>query len=175
VPGEEPASGDEENERQVDDDVDTGEHIEHHSNQRPYSRGTGEWPAIMNAVRRWSERPAVHAAGAAGVFAYAWWATGRSPFTTTATLAVVGAGLAAMAVGHARRPQNETRPTPAGAVRWVVVLVALAGWQLLAYVQQPRSEHPTLSSLTNAALESHTGRALAFTAWLVAGSRFARR
>lgn len=129
----------------------------------------------MNAVRPWSERPAVHAAGAAGVFAYAWWATGRSPFTTTATLAVVGAGVVAMVVGQARRPQNESRPARAGAVRWVVLLVALAVWQLLAYAQHPRPEHPTLSSLTNAALESHTGRALAFTAWLVAGSRLARR
>lgn len=80
-----------------------------------------------------------------------------------------------MAVGHTRRPQNESRPTRAGAVRWVVLLLALAVWQLFAYVQQPRSEHPTLSSLINAALENHTGRALAFTAWLVAGSRFARR
>lgn len=129
----------------------------------------------MNAVRSWSERPAVRAAGAAGVFAYAWWAIGRSPFTTTATLAVAGAGLAAMAIGQARRPQNEARPARAGAVRWVVVLVALAVWQLLAYVQHPRSEHPTLSSLANAALESHTARALAFAAWLVAASRLARR
>ena len=126
-------------------------------------------------MRQWSERPAVHAAGATGIFIYAWWATGRSPFTTTATLAVVGAGLAAMAVGQARRPQNESRPARAGALRWVVVLVALAVWQLLAYVQQPRSEHPTLSSLSNAALEHHTTRALAFTAWLVAGARLARR
>ena len=127
------------------------------------------------AVRPWSERRAVRAASAAGVFAYAWWATGRSPFTTTATLAVVGAGLAAMAVGLARQPQIESRPARAGAVRWVVSLVALALWQLSAYVQQPRSEHPTLSSLSNAALENHTGRALAFTAWLVAGARLARR
>lgn len=126
-------------------------------------------------MRPWSERPAAIAAGATGLFAYAWWATGRSPFTTTATLAVVGAGLAAMAVGHARRPQNESRPARAGAGRWVVVLIALAGWQLLAYVQQPRSEHPTLSSLSNAALENHTVRALAFAVWLVAGARFARR
>ncbi len=127
------------------------------------------------AVRPCSERPAVHAVGAVGVLAYAWWAVGRSPFTLTATLAVVGAGVAAMVVGQVRRPRNESRPDRAGAVRWVVVLVALAGWQLLAYLQQPRSEHPTLSSLANAALESHAARALAFTAWLVAASRLARR
>jgi len=117
----------------------------------------------------------VRAAGTAGVFAYAWWATARPPFTTTATLAVVGAGLTAMVVGHARRPQPEPLPGRAGVVRWMVLLAALAGWQLLAYVQQPRSEHPTLSSLTNAALDGHAVRALAFTAWLGAGAWLARR
>jgi hypothetical protein len=117
----------------------------------------------------------VHAAGTAGVFAYAWWATGRRPFTATATLAVVGAGLATMAIGQARRPRNDARPALADAVGWLVLLVALAGWQLLAYVQEPRAEHPTLSSLTNAALDTHTGRALAFAAWLVGGFQLARR
>lgn len=117
----------------------------------------------------------MHAASTAGLFAYAWWATGRRPFTAMATLAVVGAGLAAMAISQARRPQNDARPGLAGAMGWLVLLVALAGWQLLAYVQEPRSEHPTLSSLANAALDTHTGRALAFAAWLVGGSRLARR
>jgi hypothetical protein len=126
-------------------------------------------------MRLWSGRLAVHAAGTAGVFAYAWWATGRRPFTATATLAVVGAGLVTMAIGQARRRRNDARPALADAVGWLVPLVALAGWQLLAYVQEPRSEHPTLSSLTNAALDTHTGRALAFAAWLVGGVQLARR
>lgn len=129
----------------------------------------------MNVVRAWTERWTARAAGAAVVFAYAWWATGRSPFTTTATLTVVGAGLVAIGIGHALRPENRPRPARSGAGRWVVILVALAGWQLQAYLQQPRSEHPTLSSLTNAALDSHTGRALAFTAWVGLGLWFARR
>jgi hypothetical protein len=115
------------------------------------------------------------AAGTAGVFAYAWWATGRRPFTATATLAVVGAGLATMAIGQAGRSQRRARPTLAGASGWLVILVALAGWQLLAYVQEPRTEHPTLSSLVNTALDTHTGRALAFVAWLVVAYRLARR
>ena len=117
----------------------------------------------------------MHAAGTAGVFAYSWWATGRRPFTATATLAVVGAGLATMAIGHARRSRNDARPALAGVIGWLVLLVALAGWQLLAFVQEPRSEHPTLSSLTNAALDTHTDRALAFAAWLIGGSWLARR
>lgn len=117
----------------------------------------------------------VQAAGTAGVFVYAWWATGRRPFTATATLAVVVAGIATMAIGQAGRSQHVVRPTVAGATGWLVLLVALAGWELLAYVQEPRMEHPTLSSLVNAALDTHTGRAVAFAAWLVVGYRLARR
>jgi hypothetical protein len=117
----------------------------------------------------------VQAAGTAGVIAYAWWATGRRPFTTTATLAVVGAGIATMAIGQAGRSQHDARPTLAGATGWLMLLVALAGWELLAYVQEPRTEHPTLSSLMNAALDTHIGRSLVFVAWLVVGYRLARR
>jgi hypothetical protein len=130
---------------------------------------------MLNEMRLRSGRRAVHAAGTAGVFVYAWWATDRRPFTVGAALAVVGAGLAAIGIGQVQRPQNKSRPALAGAMGWFVLLVGLAGWETLAYVQEPRSEHPTLSSLTNAALDTHTGRALAFAAWLVGGSRLARR
>src|SRR5829696_549101 len=81
---------------------------------------TGERRATLKGMRLWRRRLAMHAAGTAGVFAYAWWATGRRPFTATATLAVVGAGLAALAIGQSRRPQNEARPALAGVVGWLV-------------------------------------------------------
>jgi hypothetical protein len=51
----------------------------------------------------------------------------------------------------------------------------LAAIQVFAYVQEPRDEHPTLSSLTNAALDSHVARAAAFVAWLAAAVELARR
>ena len=117
----------------------------------------------------------MQAVGLAGVLAYAWWATGRRPFTATATLAVVGAGVVTMAIAQARRIPHDTRPSLAGATGWLVLFAALAGWQLFAYVQEPRTQHPTLSSLINATLDTHTGRALAFTAWLVFGYRLTRR
>ena len=72
----------------------------------------------------------LHAAGMAGVLIYAWWATGRRPFTATAALAVVGVGVAAIAVAQAGRSQRDTRPTLAGATGWLLLVVALAGWQL---------------------------------------------
>lgn len=129
----------------------------------------------LNLMRLRFGRGAVCGAATAAVFVYAWWATGQRPFTAGATLAVIGAGLAAMAVGHAGRPQNESPPAFAGVSGWLVLLVLLGGWQALAFVQEPRSQHPTLSSITNAALDNHSSRAIAFAAWLVGAYALARR
>jgi hypothetical protein len=57
----------------------------------------------------------------------------------------------------------------------VVLAAAAALWQAAAYLQQPRREHPTLSSLANALLDSHPARAAAFVLWLLATIRLARR
>jgi hypothetical protein len=46
-------------------------------------------------------------------------------------------------------------------------------WELVSFLQHPRSEHPTLSSLTNALLQSHPARALGLLVWLVAGASLA--
>jgi hypothetical protein len=60
-------------------------------------------------------------------------------------------------------------------VGWVILFGILAAWQGAAYWQHPRSEHPTLSSMTNAVLETHAAEALACAAWLVIGMRLAAR
>jgi hypothetical protein len=57
----------------------------------------------------------------------------------------------------------------------VALILAGATWQVAAYVQHPRSDHPTLSSLVNAALDSHPARAAAFVAWLAGAWELARR
>jgi glucose-6-phosphate dehydrogenase assembly protein OpcA len=106
---------------------------------------------------------------------YGWWATSRPPFAATTTVAVVGAGVVSMAVGA-----RDRRPAlPPLSVRdvalWSVLLGALAAWQLAAYLQQPRSQHPTLSSLANTMLDTHPARTLAFVAWLAGAARLARR
>lgn len=106
---------------------------------------------------------------------YGWWAVGLPPFTATSVIAVVGAGVVAMVAGYVRQPAGRLPPLAVGAVGWLVLLAALGAWQLLAYVQEPRSAHPTLSSLANAALDTRGGRTLAFVAWLVGGHRLARR
>jgi hypothetical protein len=141
----------------------------------------GDEPAGLGATATGdgADRPSpAHLLAAAGAAAavglYAWWAVGLTPFTGTASLAVVLAGGAAVGVGAwGHRPAVAA---PRGRVApWLVVVAALAVVQLSAYVQHPREDHPTLSSLTNALLDTHHARAAALVAWLVAARGLARR
>ena len=141
-------------------------------------------------------RPAAADAGgvlaAAAVVAaaiYGWWAVGLAPFSWTATVAVVGAGGPDRGVGGVARPRIRVRrvvptlaagPTPDGSARrgvvpWALLALAAAVWQLAAYVQHPRADHPTLSSLANAALDARVPRTAAFVAWLLAIVALVRR
>lgn len=113
------------------------------------------------------------------VVAYAWWATSLRPFTSAVLAATLVGGLAAIAVG-ARLSRRTTaggvvpgeRP---GAVVWWMLLAALGAWELAAYLQLPRADHPTLSSLANALLDNHGIRALAMVVWLALGTRIRSR
>lgn len=109
------------------------------------------------------------------LLAFSWWATGLRPFTGVAYAVVVGSGATAMAWGsrHARPP---ARRWPARALLvWVVLAAALAAWQMAAFVQSPRTEHPTLSSMANVVLDPQPVRAVALALWLVGAARLARR
>jgi hypothetical protein len=111
----------------------------------------------------------------AALVAYGWWATSLRPFSTAATVAVVGAGVVATVWGIAHS-RVRTRPVSSvGSGGWVALAAILAAWQLAAYVQTPRSEHPTLSSIANAALEPHAVRAVACAGWLLVAVRLAAR
>jgi hypothetical protein len=112
----------------------------------------------------------------AGLLAYGWWATGLAPFSAGAMVAVAGAGAVAMVVGARLTPRPAAAlPTVRELLPWAVLLTALATWQLVAYFQHPRSEHPTLSSMANGVLDTHPARAIAFAAWALIGARLARR
>ena len=122
--------------------------------------------------------PRVALGGAVAAAAlYAWWATGLRPFSWAALLAVEGAGVAALVLGSRRRaPAPDLPPRPGAALGgWAALLGALAAWELAAYLQHPRHDHPTLSSLADAVLGSHPAQALAFLAWLALGADLARR
>ena len=107
---------------------------------------------------------------ALGVVAYAWWVTGLEPFSATATVAVLGGGIAAVAFGRLRLPGQP--PAEGGAARQAA---AAWGGVVAAWAQEPRDEHPTLSSLTNAALDARPLRAAAVVAWLAGAAWLGRR
>ena len=80
--------------------------------------------------------------------------------------------MVAGAVGPAReRPEVDA----AGLGAWAVVAGAVGLWQLAAYLQAPRHDHPTLSSLANALLDSQPARTAAFVVWVLGAVRLARR
>jgi hypothetical protein len=125
-------------------------------------------------------RPSARAVAAvAPVAVYGWWAVGLAPFSWEATLAVVGAGVATAvwAAWQKRRAgaRGADEAQGAGLVPWALLAAAAAAWQLAAYVQHPRDDHPTLSSLINAALDSHAARTAAFVVWLVTTVALVRR
>ena len=109
------------------------------------------------------------------VFAYGWWAVSRPPFSGLATMAVVVPGAAAAVLGSLRRGPERHGPRAHGAGWWGILLAAALCWQLAAYLQHPRADHPTVSALTNALLDRQSIRATAFSLWLFACAGLARR
>ena len=108
---------------------------------------------------------------------YAWAATGLRPFTLPSLVATVGGGLLAILVGARlpRRPAPIRRAVTAGGWVWFALAAAIGMWELQSFLQHPRSQHPTLSSLTNTLLESHASRMVALVGWLAGGVWLARR
>lgn len=107
--------------------------------------------------------------------AYAWWVVALPPFSGQATAVVLLTGLAAAAWGARRRRGGPRRPELPGVALWAGVALVAAVWELAAYLQHPRVDHPTLSSLTNALLDSHPARAVGFVLWAVGSRELARR
>lgn len=126
-------------------------------------------------MERTKRRLAVLAAGGA-TGAYAWWTAGLRPFTWPALIAVALAGIVTIVLGtRRRRPSEPTTLDGRGAVIWAIVFAVLVGWELAAYFQHPRADHPTLSALVDPVIDWRPARALAFLAWIVLGADLSRR
>ncbi len=115
------------------------------------------------------------AAAFLAVLVYGWWVVSLPSFSALATGAVLVAGLGGVIAGSARRRPNPRQAPISAAAPWLILAVAASAWELQAYLRQPRYEHPTLSSLANALLDSHPARAAAFVLWLLTTVELARR
>jgi hypothetical protein len=109
------------------------------------------------------------------VAAYAWMAAGLRPFTLPALVATLGGGVVAIIVGRRLSGPVASRGPVRGVWLWAALGIAAALWELQAFLQHPRSAHPTVSSLTNDLLRSHPPRAGAMLVWLATGVWLARR
>ena len=107
--------------------------------------------------------------------AYAWVTTGLRPFTLPASVATLVGGLIVILVGGRRSAPVASGAPIRGAWVWLALASAMAIWELQAFLQHPRSAHPTISSLTNDLLQNHVSRAGAMLVWLAAGVWLARR
>ena len=104
-------------------------------------------------------------------------ATGLRPFTLPSLVATLGGGLLAIMVG-ARLPRRSVlagRAVTPGDWVWFALAAAIGVWELQSFLKHPRSQHPTLSSLTNTLLEPHASRTVALVSWLAGGVWLARR
>lgn len=128
-----------------------------------------------------SVRAAWVVAAAAGVLAYAWWASVRPPFSLSAHLAVFAAAGALLVVGTragrvppASACDREHGRFVAGLLLWAVLAASVVGFELFNWLQHPRDEHPTMSALVNS-VDTRAVRPVLFVGWLALGWHLVRR
>jgi hypothetical protein len=129
---------------------------------------------------RASTAPWLTIAGGAVVLAYAWVAAGLLPFTRPEEL-LVALPVIPVVILTARRGRAAAEPAlgvsseQGRAGVWVALLAALLAWELIALFSSPRSQHPTMSYLTDRIMSVHVGRTAVFLLWLLVGGALALR
>lgn len=114
---------------------------------------------------------------AVGAVGYAAIAGTFARFSWPLTTAVVAPGAAAVTFAWRGTPvvgSTTDGARPNSAVPWIVVLLALAAWEVQALLLQPTLTtsswaHPTFSTLMDSVLSSYVGRAVSLMAWLALG------
>jgi hypothetical protein len=138
-------------------------------------------PGPLAGRSRAQFRPTAPMAVGAAAYAVAVGAFAR--FSWPLTAAVVAPGAAAVTFAWTGTPvavpEADTTGRPS-AVPWVVVMLALAAWEVQALLLQPTLTtsswaHPTLSTLMDPVLSSHLGRSVSLAAWLGLGGYLMER
>lgn len=124
------------------------------------------------------ERLSARAIAAAAALVGAASLAGTTRSFTWPALAITGTGAAFVLIValRAERSPRAGRDRPRrGYLAWAGLAVAAFGWQLATYLQSPRAEHPTISSMLDAADAHDPLRAAVFLGWVVLGLELARR
>lgn len=123
-------------------------------------------------------RPAVLVATALGAAGLASWAALTVPFSAGAD-AVTALAIALGATLAATQWRTMTAPLPATGAAWwpwLAVAALVVAWELVNLSLGPRVDHPTLSSLYDAATaHARAVKGLFFLAWLWLGALLVRR
>ncbi len=120
-------------------------------------------------------RPTVLVLALAAAAVWAWFASGVRTFTRPAEVLTFIPGLAVVLITlvPSLRPRRPATPRPRhrrwSVLPWVALLSAIVGWELLQLFSQPRSAHPTMSSIINDLLSTHPTRFLGYLGWLFLG------
>lgn len=117
--------------------------------------------------------PALVVAGAG----YSWWAAARPPFSLSGHLAVFAPALVVLVLAPrvgARSRRAEVAGSTLGLVVWAGLVAAVVGFELFNWLQHPREQHPTMSSLINE-VDTLPVRRLMFFLWLGLGWHLARQ
>jgi hypothetical protein len=127
-----------------------------------------------------TRRTAVVACLGIVVGAYAALASMTRPNTLSALVALVlpAAVVTACAFRQSPRPADPSPRLRRAAVLWASVVVAGVVWEAVAFVGEHtvgQDQFPTLSMLSEPALENPIVRFAAWVAWLLAGWRLTRR
>ncbi len=118
------------------------------------------------------------AAAWSGAASYAWVAAGFASFSWQATVAVLLAGAAVIALGlrsPAPRPPAPAQIGRAAVLVWSVPVLAFGALEITDDVLGSTPAHPTLSTLLDPPLAHHPVRWLAYLGWLAAGWYLVRR
>ncbi len=136
-------------------------------------------PVRSGVLRR--NRLAVVLVGAI-IGAYSWFSADLRPFSipidaAVAIPSVIVASLAWSQPGsRSARVADEKAPRRVDAAPWAVLFGLLTAFEVVAYLSSPRRDHPTLSSMADALMNTHPGRAAVFVLWLLLGwALFLRR
>lgn len=140
----------------------------------PGAEGPSAAPALPLSRRR---RALVAMAWLMAAVSYVFVVGSFIRYSWPATVAVLGLGVVVVAAGWRgpRRPRaRPARPSLAGLLLWLAVILVGCLWELQALLQQPdltasSYAHPTISTLTDPVLAGWGGRSVLLAVWLLFG------